>query len=744
VATQRRIVASFIAALLVVVAYHPADSVAVEHGDSVWLAAAAFGALAVWFAFELLNVFHISSTHPPPSKQPTRTSIALDVFPWILGGWMMLAAFGSSPPGNLRQATNEAWVWVSAAALFFLSRRLFASDAIRRMLLVLLFGGAVLQSVHALHQQFISLPQMRLQYEANPDAMLASVGIDAPEGSGERNVFESRLYDGGPTGTFALANSLAGVLLFGVLLSASLIWLRFFSMTTSERIGWLLLLGLLSAALILTRSRSSVIAVFCGFAFVVLMTTEIRKRVFVWLSAGTLLAIVLLGILLSAFRRREWFEQAPASLSFRLQYWRSTLRMVAEYPLFGAGPGNFQSIYERFREPSANESIADPHHFFFETIGSGGVVAGIILVLGIFVFAIEVYAKYRRDPPSKSSLPVIDRSVETSIGIGAGAGLLIVWLGGLLTLNIPDLDAHTFAVPIAIASIVFATPSLRRISGFELNVVALSILGAIMIHLSISSGWTIPGIAIFVWLCAAAVVPKCGDEIRLPEDAGSKSLDTKWQKRLALLRLIGTVVGLLCVVRMSWLPITRQKSAIAIAESELMRGRLLQADRWLETAEQADPWSANASRWRAEVYRRRLVRRDSANDRLRDDWQASIERSKQRSGEDPAAYRDIGTAQLHVYQRFGDSVDLDAAYETFKQAAAWNPSDQWLAAQLSEVARAEGNAELAEQMGERARWLSGLSRNLERMLDRQYILVAKKIGQPASAAPIRQPADELL
>ncbi len=31
---------------------------------------------------------------------------------------MMLAAFATSPPGNLRAATNEAWLWISAAAVF--------------------------------------------------------------------------------------------------------------------------------------------------------------------------------------------------------------------------------------------------------------------------------------------------------------------------------------------------------------------------------------------------------------------------------------------------------------------------------------------------------------------------------------------------------------------------------------------------------------------------------------------------
>ena len=57
--------------------------------------------------------------------------------------------------------------------------------------------------------------------------MLALAGINAPPGSSERMVFANRLMDGGPTATFALANSLAAMLLFGVVLAVGVLRFRF-------------------------------------------------------------------------------------------------------------------------------------------------------------------------------------------------------------------------------------------------------------------------------------------------------------------------------------------------------------------------------------------------------------------------------------------------------------------------------------------------------------------------------------
>ncbi|EMI18638.1 O-antigen polymerase, partial [Rhodopirellula maiorica SM1] len=330
-------------------------------------------------------------------------SLALDWVPWLLAGWIMIAAFGSSPPGNLRFATNEAWIWVSAASIFYAARRLFAQPMVVRGIVTLLLGCAVAQAVHGLHQQFISLPEMRAAYERDPERMLQFAGIDAPPGSSERIVFENRLRDGGPTGTFALANSLAGVLVVGIMIAISGLWFHASRMSAAQRVCWIGLAALLAIALLATRSRSAVLAVFIGAVFLFLASTSFgrhRRPLVLALAAIGLLAAIIVGGIVT-WGNREWIEQAPASLAFRIQYWRSTMAMVTQMPLFGAGPGNYQMIYERFREPSANEQIAEPHNFFFETLASGGwIAAGLLIVLAV---AVAACWRTRRDQLSESN-----------------------------------------------------------------------------------------------------------------------------------------------------------------------------------------------------------------------------------------------------------------------------------------------------------------------------------------------------
>ena len=55
-----------------------------------------------------------------------------------------------------------------------------------------------------------------------PRGMLPGADLNVPEGSAARALLLGRLYEGGATATFALANSLAGYLIVGCILAAGL------------------------------------------------------------------------------------------------------------------------------------------------------------------------------------------------------------------------------------------------------------------------------------------------------------------------------------------------------------------------------------------------------------------------------------------------------------------------------------------------------------------------------------------
>ena len=257
-----------------------------------------------------------------------------------------------TPPsigGDLRAATNEGWWWLAAAGYWVVFRRFTTNAGVAFAMTGLLISLGVLLAVHTLHQFYVSLPQTMREYLANPDEQLARAGINAPPGSAARMIFENRLRDGGPTATFALANSLAGPLaMMAAACFAFLIEIRgrhrdipgFTAIVVAA-------LAVTAIALTVSGSRSGVLSVIIAMVAMVAfsfdrMRMAITKRVVVI----ALLSISLITLLAVMIPSRDAWTKAPATIQLRLQYWRSTLAMVWDHPWFGIGPGNFQLAYQ--------------------------------------------------------------------------------------------------------------------------------------------------------------------------------------------------------------------------------------------------------------------------------------------------------------------------------------------------------------------------------------------------------------
>ncbi|MFG0286619.1 MAG: O-antigen ligase domain-containing protein, partial [Rhodopirellula sp. JB044] len=258
--------------------YYPADSTAVEQGDALGVSLG----LIVWAACSVW-AFGFSSVVASARDGWRSSSWWLDAAPVLLAAWVMVAgwvgtgyltSWTPSVGGDVRAATNEVWWWVAAVACFVIARRLFANHSRSVVAVGVLLGAGALLASHTLHQCFISFPQTIREYESDPEGMLAKIGIDAEAGSAARMIFENRMRDGGPTGTFALANSLAGPLAISLVLAIgaliSVIANRKAVGTHDDganSVGSLtgvmlgVLSGLLAVALFTTGSRSGVLSV---------------------------------------------------------------------------------------------------------------------------------------------------------------------------------------------------------------------------------------------------------------------------------------------------------------------------------------------------------------------------------------------------------------------------------------------------------------------------------------------------
>lgn len=746
-----------VAFLLVWATHYPGDSTAVEQGESlgltlIVLAGSSVGLIAWMFA-------------APIAFRWRETSFWLDAIVLILAAWVGLSAWinagiftGWSPPlgGDLRASTNEAWWWVAAAAWWVMLRKCMGRSSARLALTGMLAGLGVLLAVHTFHQLFVSFPETLAAYEADPDAQLARIGIGAPPGSAARMIFENRLRDGGPTATFALANSLAGPL--AMLASACLAIFvtvmtsginrssgRYFSNQHLAALAFVAAVTLIVlAALSVTGSRAGVLAVAIMSTVLVSLTLtrnwlDARRRILIAISGA---GILFLAVAVVAADSDSW-SQAPATLQLRAQYWLATWAMVADHPWFGVGPGNFQLVYQAYRDIAAHELIAEPHNFFFETLACGGWVAAVMLVAFLIVATRACWKGPQSATTNSTESTKESNWMGWSAGTGGLIGLLWVWYDGIRRGSPPDFEAHQWGVPLAIATIggwFFWVRSLQS----EIDCVRAGRVaaGTGLLHLCFSGGWTVPGVVMVLACFAAMALPS----VEEPDDATESAAHPGIQS----LRWIVVIVS----VGMVWFlfafslkPVGQTDQAMNEAERALGRNQVARGKRVLQAAITNDWLATDPAIWLAAIENRELLER-GAVEPMSQKSRSVFSRAVDRIGNDPAKLKVIGELHLHRYQVTGQENDLIMASEVYDRMISLSPTHQAFVAQAAEIAREQSRLdgsppERAEELVRRTVELCEAGGVITRAIDFQMILPCRKIGRPAIQAPIVRPADEV-
>lgn len=160
---------------------------------------------------------------------------------------------------------------------------------------------------------------------------------------------------------------LASVLPFGVYLAGR---------DRRFRVAWIVCCALLVGALFGTLSRGALV----GLAAVVLWAVATRRTRVAGVLAG---AVVVAGVLLLALALwRPLIDErlaaksvvAQANVESREAYWSAALRMAADRPLLGVGPGRF-GIESRDYILNDPINITDPvvHNAYLEVLAEGGL-----------------------------------------------------------------------------------------------------------------------------------------------------------------------------------------------------------------------------------------------------------------------------------------------------------------------------------------------------------------------------------
>ena len=434
---------------------------------------------------------------------------------WCGISWFRLKA---AHAGNLLHAANGFWTFAIAPLAYFalraLPKRLLR--AAESILFAVVVGAALFESTVSLYDYFVTAPTLRAQFREDPEKLLRESGMNLEKGTPEYDLFAKRVLNSvEPLGTYGLTNTLAGFLAPALVLLAGLFPAGAFSNRGgSSRRGVFLRISvgaaflLLGLTLLLTKSRSGYLALFVSAAALPLLSLFSRRAAGARRKAALVSGAILLGGILLAGAAlgaglfdKEVFSEAKKSLGYRLDYWTAASRMIADAPLFGVGPGNFQNVYPRYILPTAGEVIADPHNFAFEYAALFGLPA-------LACFLLFLAAAVRGVCPSPA--PPEDAPAEN---MPLFTPVLLLFFGGyLIYLVLNFLTSAPSRLPLLLAVapvfVLFAFPAAllgRSMARLSSPIVALSAAAALL-NLCAAGGIGYPPTALAVWIPAAILL----------------------------------------------------------------------------------------------------------------------------------------------------------------------------------------------------------------------------------------------
>jgi hypothetical protein len=590
----------------------------------------------------------------------------IDAAVLLLVGLYAVSAIVGAAHNNPRPAINLLWEWIGLGLAYCAARQWIVERRDARAVLIAMLGLAVTLSAYGLYQRHYEFTQTRAQYAADPDATLRAAGVWYAPGSPQRALFESRLQRNEPLATFALTNSLAGLLAPWFIVAVGIaVWSR------GPRRRWVAIAAVavpIAVCLLLTKSRSGLVAALAGL---VALATIVRGWRVGAAAIGTLLVIgLLLGSLPFA---QAWREKAATSLGYRLEYWQATWHMTQDYPLLGCGPGSFQDYYTRYKLPGASEEIADPHNFLLEVWATAGTPAAAAL-LAVLVGLLATTWSAARD--AKHSASETDPECTFAVPAGACGGYLLASVAALAS-PVPPGYGLLLVGMLVTAGLFWAFADWIRMGRLPAIMPAVG-AGVLLVHLLAAGGISYPGLAGSLWLLLALAVNLTGR-------GRPKTLAAPG--RWALLAFV-LALAAACQVT-GYTPVLRAQTAMFHAER--LPPDSPEVVEHLQRAVEADPWAVTPLERLADVQFHAWLAAPSA-ERLRQfEW--SRDRLLTLCPHSSSAWQMSGEYYERAYRKTGAAELAHKAAAAFTQAVSRYPTSARCRAKLAFALQQTGDTE---------------------------------------------------
>lgn len=667
-----------------------------------------------------------------------------DLFVLLLVAWHVVSA--AVCDGNQRHAWNAAWQWAAYGALAIVLRQQLTSAKETRALVVVLLALALAVSFHAFYQYAYSQPMLRAAYEKNPEEILRQMGVTAEPGSPLRTLAENRINSKEPTAEFALTNSLAGFLLPWFLLAIALAF-----SSVQKELDWKLLATLLVVTLVmfgvllLTKSRTAVLAGAGGCVLILLYGRRSGWQLDWRWPAGLAAGAMVIGLIVVAAKGldAEVLSESPKSVLYRLEYWRATASLIADEPLFGVGPGNFQERYVNYKLPQASETVADPHNFLLEIWSTAGTPA-LLALLGL-MFA-TAWQLSRRTPvvepveplPAKSSAENGMEIGHFAIYAGVVVGLLLAGILGFIVFDaletthtgvVPNSDSGIGGIPIiwltSAVSLLICSLGLKDwVNRGELPRWAIIIaLIALLVNLLAAGAAIFAGVVNAAWLLWAIAMQQ-GSLATNSTPAKGESPTWSWSnpqvtKVISIGMACAFVAALVGCYMTEYQPVLQGHVLQLEAISARDRGETNLASSLIDQAIQTDPWAPMPRRLLADFRLRQwLGKQIQRNWGPFTDAMADYERS---SPHHYTLHEERGQWLLLAARKTKNAEKLQMSAEAFETASKCYPNSAFLHAQLAAVYAEQDRTADARSEADEAKRLDDLCPHKEQKLEKRHV-----------------------
>lgn len=696
------VMAGLAATLIFARFFLPAESAA--QGDTLWIVAA-------WMILGTIVGIGISLRWLPSLRiSPMDFAVAL----WM-GGQIVASIVVLVSGGDKRAAANLAWEWVGLLIVWLMVRHGMVDRSIRQAILraLILTGG--LLAGFGLYQHYVSHPQMVAEYSPLFDKLRTATGSELvavqqklvregiPTEGAAAILFEKRLRDSRePLALFALANTFGGflavtlVLLLGEVLA---VWQR--GGRWKVILPLVLMAGVIGWCLLLTKSRTACIGTLCGVF--VLLSPWIRlsgrlRRFLRPLGFAIGAGIAVVGLLLAiGSLDHQVLSEAPKSLSYRIQYWRATSRMIAAHPWIGVGPGNFRQSYLQYKLPEASEEIADPHNMFFEMAATGGIfsLAGLLILLGLGL------TRGRVNP----QVPITgDRTVGSATDYStvvfwlAGAGAVLAFSGQLFWWG--EWEDRLFVLSLVwgtlggLLAVCWPRPAKSSVAvNFDQTDIVRAAAVVLVVHLMGAGGISMPAITQILLLLLAWSGCRVATEPTATANVG---------RSYAGARIVGGVlaiasVALLIGVSMTALnPVTQCRNLMAkVVQQSLSRisQKGDESERYFRLATVADPWST-------EPWRHLFEQAAAEGIRSNELFESAVKHLHEVMRRDPKNFwgpRTLGRFCFQRWQVSHQAADCDQAVTWLRRALELYPTNSEIQSELAIALVSAGDRSAAGQ-----------------------------------------------